>query len=124
MDPFDVVYIDWITKLPKTAAGNECIIVCVDALTKWTEARAFPVADSYNSTGFLAENIVSRYGPPLVVATDNGTHFQKYFKDFLAQLSTRHEFGSPYHPQSQGQVEWTNGIIIDQGWINGTFHSL
>ena len=114
VDPFDVLYVDWITKLPKTTTGNECIIVCTDALTKWTEAKAYPTADSHNGATFLTEQIVCRYGTPIIVSTDNGSHFRKHFSELLAQLNTRHVFGSPYHPQSQGQVEKTNGLIIDR----------
>ena len=61
VDPFAIVYIDWITKLPKTSDGNKKI-VCIDALTKWIEVKAYSSATSLNSANFLLEQIVFRFG--------------------------------------------------------------
>ena len=50
----------------------------------------------------------------MTVATNNGSHFAGHFWDFLEKLHVKHVFGSPYHRQSQGQVERSNGMIIDR----------
>jgi hypothetical protein len=35
------------------------------------------------------------------------------FKDFCHQVGTKVSFTSVYHPQSNGVVEWTNGLIFE-----------
>ena len=40
VEPFDLLYLDWIIDLPMTSSRKSCIITCTDALTKWTETRA------------------------------------------------------------------------------------
>ena len=40
--PFEKVGIDIVRPLPKTRNGNSYIVVAMDYLTKWPEARAIP----------------------------------------------------------------------------------
>ena len=40
VEPFDLLYLDWIIDLPMTLSRKSCIITCTDVLTKWTETRA------------------------------------------------------------------------------------
>ncbi|XP_043064434.1 uncharacterized protein LOC122320322 [Drosophila ficusphila] len=48
----------------------------------------------------IRERIVSRYGVPKIVITDNGVQFtSKAFKRFLEELGVRHQFTEPYTPQ-------------------------
>ena len=62
-----------------------------------------------------------KFGAPLAVATDNGTHFMAEFGELLRKLHVAHHWGSPYHPQSTGQAEKTNGLIMARirGWTTG-----
>ena len=69
------LYLDWIIDLPMTSSRKSCIITCTDALTKWTETRAIVQATALERTKFLAEQVIFRFGVPVAVATDNGTHF-------------------------------------------------
>ena len=55
VEPFDLLYLDWIIDLPMTSSRKSCIITCTDALTKWTETRATIRATALESTKFLAE---------------------------------------------------------------------
>jgi transposase InsO family protein len=44
---------------------------------------------------------------------DNGKQFDSTdFKDFCTYLGTKLCFASVYHPQSNGAVEWANGVIF------------
>ena len=65
VEPFDLLYLDWIIDLPVTSSGKSCIITCTDALTKWTEARATNRATVLESTKFLAEQVIYRFGVPV-----------------------------------------------------------
>ena len=58
VEPFNLLYVDWITKLSTTTTGKTAIIVGIDALTKWTDAKAYPSATSLASAQFLSEHFV------------------------------------------------------------------
>ena len=90
-------------------------------MTKWTEARATAHATAAETCSFFSQQIVFRLGTPVAVATDNGTHFRAEFETLLAKLGVGHHWGSPYHPQSTGQAERTNGLILNRlrRWYTG-----
>nr|XP_025692513.1 uncharacterized protein LOC112794745 [Arachis hypogaea] len=54
-----------------------------------------------------------RFGIPEVVISDNGTQFtDKKFTEFFTGLGIRQKFSSVEHPQTNGQVESANKIIL------------
>jgi transposase InsO family protein len=54
-----------------------------------------------------------RFGVPNNIITDNGTQFTaREFKDFCADSSIKVNHASVSHPQSNGQVERSNGMIL------------
>ena len=71
--------IDFAGPLPVTKRGNAYVMVCIEHTTKWIELIALPTkAYAHVARAFL-ENILSRYGVPGVVLTDQGTEFQGKF---------------------------------------------
>nr|XP_025611643.1 uncharacterized protein LOC112704995 [Arachis hypogaea] len=57
--------------------------------------------------------VITRFGIPEVVISDNGTQFtDKKFMEFLTGLGIRQKFFSVEHPQTNGQVESANKIIL------------
>uniref|UniRef100_A0A2N9J9G6 Integrase catalytic domain-containing protein n=1 Tax=Fagus sylvatica TaxID=28930 RepID=A0A2N9J9G6_FAGSY len=56
----------------------------------------------------------SGFGIPWAVISDNGTQFEgKLFKGFCSELGIRNFFSSPGYPQSNGQAEVSNKVILD-----------
>jgi len=94
---------DFVGPLPETARGNKYIIVAMDYLTKWPEAKALPDAKALSATNFFYEDIICRHGCPKVLLTDRGTHFVNELLDALCQqLGTKHSLSIAYHPQTNG----------------------
>ncbi|XP_057756348.1 uncharacterized protein LOC130975594 [Arachis stenosperma] len=59
------------------------------------------------------EKVITRFGIPEVVISDNGTQFtDKKFTEFLSGLGIRQRFSSVEHPQTNGQVESANKVIL------------
>ncbi|XP_029153203.1 uncharacterized protein [Arachis hypogaea] len=59
------------------------------------------------------ELMITRFAIPEVVISDNGTQFtDKKFVEFLAGLSIKQKFSSVEHPQTNGQVEAANKVIL------------
>nr|KYP52463.1 Retrovirus-related Pol polyprotein from transposon 17.6 [Cajanus cajan] len=62
---------------------------------------------------FLWKNVVCRYGVPQVLVSDNGTQFASArVRDFCRQIGIRTTFTSVEHPQSNGQAESANKVIL------------
>nr|XP_025661286.1 uncharacterized protein LOC112756896 [Arachis hypogaea] len=61
---------------------------------------------------FLVE-VITRFGIPEVVISDNGTQFtDKKFMEFLSGLGVKQKFSSIEHPQTNGQVEAANKVVL------------
>jgi len=62
---------------------------------------------------FLWRNIVCRFGVPKQLISDNGTQFPSpQVGEICEQLRIRKVFSSVEHPQSNGQAEAANGILL------------
>jgi transposase InsO family protein len=103
---------DIVGPLP-TAPGNYThAVVIVEYFSKWVEAKPLLSITSATIQKCFWQNIVCRFGVPYEVTVDNGKQFDSAdFKDFCAYLGTKLCFASVYNPQSNGAVEWANGII-------------
>ncbi|XP_072062334.1 uncharacterized protein [Arachis hypogaea] len=59
------------------------------------------------------EFVITRFGIPEVVISDNGTQFtDKKFMEFLSGLGIKQKFSSIEHPQTNGQVEAANKVVL------------
>nr|GEV16622.1 protein NYNRIN-like [Tanacetum cinerariifolium] len=72
-DIFDVWGIDFMGPFP-SSKGNKYILVAVDYLSKWAEAKALPTNDARVVVKFL-KSLFSRFGTPKAIISDRGTHF-------------------------------------------------
>ncbi|GAU39748.1 hypothetical protein TSUD_219910 [Trifolium subterraneum] len=100
---------------PFTRGNLQCryLIVGVDYFTKWVEAEPLPEITSFRILRFFKRDILCRFGIPQVVVTDNGTQFtDKTFRGFLAKINPKHHFTSVEHPQTNGQAEAANRVIL------------
>ena len=71
---FDVWGIDFMRPFP-LSFGNMCILLAVDYVSKWVEAIACPINDVITVVGFIQRNILSRFGAPRTIISDEGSHF-------------------------------------------------
>nr|GEU87393.1 reverse transcriptase domain-containing protein [Tanacetum cinerariifolium] len=70
---FYVWGIDFMGPFP-SSKGNKYILVAVDYLSKWVEAKALPTNDARVVCKFL-KNLFPRFGAPRAIISDRGTHF-------------------------------------------------
>jgi len=60
----------------------------------------------------LKKNILSRFGIPRAMISDDGTHFcNKSFESLIKKYGITYKVATPYHPQTSGQVELANREI-------------
>ena len=108
---FDVWGIEFIGPFPPSF-GNRYILLAVDYVSKWVEAIAYPRNDANTVVGFIQRNILSRFGAPRTIISDEESHFEnKLFTKLLSRYGVRYAMGLAYHPQSNEQVEISNREI-------------
>jgi hypothetical protein len=111
--PFEKWGIDFIGPIsPVSSQKKRYIILATDYATKWVEARATRKNDAQTSALFLFEEIMMRFGHPLELVSDRGTHF---LNDVIVDLTTKylikHRKTTPYNPKANGLTERANGIV-------------
>ena len=51
------------------------ILLAMDYLSKWVEATTCPRNDAITVVGFIQRNILSIFGAPRTIISDEGSHF-------------------------------------------------
>ena len=61
-----------------------------------------PIKDCNSGTAvnFLFENVVTRFGCPKILISNQGTHFvNQLIEELTDELEIQHRITNPYHPQ-------------------------
>ncbi|GJS82786.1 reverse transcriptase domain-containing protein [Tanacetum coccineum] len=104
---FNVWGIDFMGPFP-SSRGNKYILVAVDYLSKWVEAKALPTNDARVVCKFL-KSLFARFGAPRAIISDRGTYFcNDQFAKVMLKYGVTHRLSTAYHPQTSGQVEVSN----------------
>nr|GEV94020.1 reverse transcriptase domain-containing protein [Tanacetum cinerariifolium] len=91
-----------------SSIGNKYILVAVDYLSKWVEAKVLPTNDARVVCKFL-KNLFARFGTPRAIISDRGTQFcNDQFVKVMLKYGVTHHFTTPYHPQTSGHAEVSN----------------
>nr|GEV88985.1 reverse transcriptase domain-containing protein [Tanacetum cinerariifolium] len=107
---FDVSGIDFMGPFP-SLIGNKYILVAVDYLSKWVEARELPTNDARVIVKFL-KSLFARFGTPRAIISDRRTHFcNDKFAKVMSKYGVTHRLATAYHLQTSGQVEVSNRVL-------------
>ncbi|CAM8926445.1 unnamed protein product [Rhodiola kirilowii] len=108
-DVFDIWGIDFMGPFP-VSCSYTYILVAVDYVSKWVEAKATRCDDAKTVIDFLRTNLFCRYGVPKAIIS--GTHFcNRMMASTLKHYHVHHRTSTSYHPQSNGQAEISNREI-------------
>jgi transposase InsO family protein len=109
---FAVWGLDLVGPLQKAPGGFTHLLVAIDKFSKWIEVRPLTSIGSKQAVVFFT-NIIHHFGVPNSIITDNGTQFTgKKFLDFCKGHHIRVDWAVVAHPMTNGQVERTNGMIL------------
>nr|GEY23755.1 hypothetical protein [Tanacetum cinerariifolium] len=98
---FDIWGIDFMRPFP-SSKGNKYILVAVDYLSKWVEAKAPLTNDARVVVKFL-KSLFVRFGTPRAIISDRGTHFcNDQFAKVMLKYGVTHRLSTAYHPQTSG----------------------
>jgi len=131
-EPFIKWGLDFIglIKLVSCSNGNKYILVASNYATKWVEAKALKTNMVIVTTQCIYDFILTRFGYPLTLVNNQGTHFINETIEILTiHFLFWHTSSMTYYPQGYGQVEYTNKVIgllltklINKNWTNWDKH--
>ncbi|GJZ79133.1 reverse transcriptase domain-containing protein [Tanacetum coccineum] len=91
-----------------SSRGNKYILVAVDYLSKWVEAKTLPTNDARVVVKFL-KSLFARFRIPRAIISDRATHFcNDQFAKVMLKYGVTQRLSTAYHPQTSGQVEVSN----------------
>ena len=97
---------------PISQCGNKYIVCLTDILSKFVITKAVHDNTVQTAVRFLKEDIITKFGTPRSIITDNKTHFTSTMMNkLIKQIGATHLYSTPYHPQANGQIERYNSTI-------------
>lgn len=110
---WETVSMDFVTNLPPTTGGNDCIMVIVDKLSKMVHLTACTTnITAVECAKLFVTSIVRYHGVPKSIISDRDPRFtSKFWSSLFQLLGTSLKMSSSYHPETDGQTERTNRII-------------
>ncbi|GKC40075.1 reverse transcriptase domain-containing protein [Tanacetum coccineum] len=91
----------------RLSRGTVHILVAVDYLSKWVEAKR-PRVSMMPRLSINLKSIFCRSELPRAIISDRGTHFNDQFAKVMLKYGVTHRLSTAYHPQTSGQVEVSN----------------
>ena len=112
---WDVIKLDFITGLPRTRRHHDSFLMIVDRMTKSSHFLAV-------KTTYLVEDYANLYLTEIVrlhrvhfsIILDRGPQITShFFKSFQKDLGTQVNLSTTFHPQTDGQAEFTIQTLED-----------
>jgi hypothetical protein len=111
--PFHTWGLDLIGPIGPASDGHIWILVATEYFTKWVEAVSLRKATGAAVANFIREHIITRFGIPYKLISDNGMPFvNKDVRELLEHYQVKHRRSTPYYPQGNGQAEATNRMLL------------
>ncbi|KAL3698608.1 hypothetical protein R1sor_012684 [Riccia sorocarpa] len=112
--PFEKWGIDFVGPIqPVTKyTRRRYILVATYYATRMVEAEATRKDDAITVAEFFFRNVISRYGCPLELVSDRGTHFlNKLMEELTKYFQIKHRKTTSYNPKANGLTEKCNGLL-------------
>jgi transposase InsO family protein len=98
--------------LRKAPGGYTHLLVAIDKFSKWVEVRPITNLRAEQAVSFF-KDIIHQFGVPNSIITDNRSQFtSRKFLEFCNKYHIRVDWAAVAHPQTNGQVERANGMIL------------
>ena len=83
---FQILGLDWWGPTTPSHDGNRCVLIITDRLCGYVFAKASPTNTAQDTARILMEDIILVHGPPDVIITDQGTHFNNELMTTVSNL--------------------------------------
>ena len=86
--------------------GNKkYLLVSTNYFTKWVEAEPLVNIKDVDAKRFVWKIIVTRFGVPHVLISDNGLQFDsKMFRKYCGELGIINRYSTPAYPQGNSEL--------------------
>eukprot|EP00253_Pinus_taeda_P025531 PITA_25531 len=113
--PFQQWGLDFIGEIhPASSRQHKWILTAIDYFTKWIEAIPTRQDTDVVIVSFLENNILSRFGCPNKLITNNAAAFKsKRMVEFCHKYHIILGHSTTYHPQGNGLVESSNKSLVN-----------
>jgi hypothetical protein len=112
--PWESISMDYMSGLPSTKRGNDCVFVVVDRFSKMAILVACKKNITTEATAKLFfERVWVHFGIPQTIVSDRDSRFLSTFWSSLwSLLDTKLTKSTTFHPQTDGQTEVVNRMIV------------
>jgi hypothetical protein len=113
--PFQQWGLDFIGEFKENSSnGYRWVLTTTDYFTRWVEAIPTKKATKEVVMKFLEEKIITRFGVPAKITTDNAKYFSSMaLNEFCFKYGIILSHSSNYYPQGNGLVESNNKNIMN-----------
>ena len=112
--PFAQWGLNIVGPFPKAVGNKKYLLVGTNYFTKQVEAKPLANIRDVDVKRFIWKNIVTRFGVPHVLISDNDLQFDsKIFRKYCGELGITNRYSTPTYPQGNGQAEAVNKAIIN-----------
>ncbi|MCO5606597.1 hypothetical protein L7F22_060785 [Adiantum nelumboides] len=112
--PWESIAMDFVFDLPRTPTGNDGIWIIICRFSK--QAHFVPVRKKIKSDHMVKlfmHNIFKNHGMPQSIVIDRDPRMTSLFwKALFENMGTTLKFSSSFHPQTDGQSEEANSIVL------------
>ena len=94
---------DIVGPFPRAIGNQRWLLVGTNYFTKWMEAEPLANIRDVDAKRFFWRNIVTRFGVPHTLISDNGLQFgSKAFQKYCGELGIRNGYSTLAYPQGNG----------------------
>nr|GEV98339.1 putative reverse transcriptase domain-containing protein [Tanacetum cinerariifolium] len=103
------ITMDFIIGLLRTLSGYDSIWVIVDRLTKFAHFLPVKTTDSMvKLTQLYLKEVFRRHGVPISIISNRDSKFtSRFWRSLQEALGTRLDMSTAYHPEMDGQIEFS-----------------
>ena len=106
---------DIVGSFPKAARNKRWLLVGIDYFIKLGEVEPLANIKDVDAKKFVWKNIVTRFGVPHILISDNGLQFDsKVFRRYCCELGIKNKYLTLAYPQRNGNVEAVNKVIMNE----------
>ncbi|XP_065621393.1 uncharacterized protein LOC136064079 [Quercus suber] len=103
-----------IKYLPRTSIKGQIVADLVAEFTKPGLEEVKAKKDMDEKSRFVWKNIITRFGVPHTLISDNGLQFDsKAFRKYCSELGIMNRYSTLAYPQGNGQAESVNKVIVN-----------